>query len=90
MDRSGTLHLTGDGLCEEIVPSIFQGYDDGLYYVKETHWPSIVDDGTGKKDAPIYQMGHGLADVPEDLVEVTIEAAEECPGSCIFLEVIKE
>ena len=26
---------TGDGLCEEICPSIFYGHDDGLFYVKE-------------------------------------------------------
>ena len=26
---------TGDGLCEEICPSIFHGHDDGLFYVKE-------------------------------------------------------
>ena len=25
--------------------------------------------------------------VPDDLVEPVIEAAEECPGECIFVEV---
>lgn len=80
---------TGDGLCEELCPDIFGGHDDGLFYVKETSWPSIVDDGTGKKSAPIYQMGTGLADVPESLLEATIEAADECPGECIFIEVIE-
>jgi ferredoxin len=25
--------------------------------------------------------------VPDDLVEAVIEAAEECPGECIFVEV---
>ena len=77
---------TGDGLCGEIEPAIFEGHDDGLYYVKETTWPSIYDDGTGKRSEPIYQMGTGLADVPEPNLQATIEAAEECPGECIFLE----
>ena len=26
---------TGDGLCEEIAPSVFFGHEDGLFYVKE-------------------------------------------------------
>lgn len=79
---------TGDGLCEEICPEIFSGYDDGLFYVKEAFWPSIVDDGSGPKSEPIYQMGHGLADVPDKLLQAVVEAAEECPGECIFIEVL--
>jgi len=31
-------------------------------------------------------MAEGLAEVPEKLLESVIEAAEECPGECIFLE----
>lgn len=77
---------TGDGLCEEICPEIFGGHTDGLFYVKEPEWPSILDDGSGPKDAPIYQMGDGTASVPEHLLNATIEAAEDCPGSCIFIE----
>jgi ferredoxin len=31
--------------------------------------------------------GHaGLANVPEGMEEATQEAAEECPGECIFIE----
>jgi ferredoxin len=32
-------------------------------------------------------MSEGLANVPEKLLEDVIEAAEECPGECIFIEV---
>lgn len=78
---------TGDGLCEEVCPEIFEGHIDGLFYVKEAEWPSIVDDGSGPKDAPIYQMAQGTASVPDRLVNATIEAAEDCPGECIFIEV---
>lgn len=80
---------TGDGLCEEVCPEIFSGYDDGLFYVKEPEWPSLTDDGTGDKGEPIYQMAQGMASVPDRLVNATIEAAEDCPGECIFIEVIE-
>jgi ferredoxin len=68
------------------VPEIFGGHDDGLYYVKEVAWPSILDDGAGPQEEPIYQMSKGTAAVPEPLLEATIEAAEECPGECIFID----
>ena len=43
------------------------------------------ESGTDVPDEPTHQM-YQTVDVPEDLVEATIEAAEECPGECIFLE----
>ena len=60
--------------------------DDGLAYVKEVHWKSIAGPDGGKGD-PVYKMADGLAIVPEELLEATIESAEECPGECIFIEV---
>lgn len=64
---------TGDGLCTEIVPHLFQMGDDGLAYV--------MQDG--------QMMGPGrdnLAPFEEkDLPDVE-EAAEDCPGECIFIE----
>ena len=78
---------TGDGLCEAVCPEIFAGWDDGLFYVKEPEWSSIVDSGAGPQEAPIYQMATGLASVPDRLALATIEAAEDCPGECIFIEV---
>ena len=80
---------TGDGLCAEIAPDVFQMHDDGLAYVKEKVWSTIYGpDGTPKGD-PMLQMAEGMASVlPED-VEATIESAEECPGECIFLEVVE-
>jgi len=69
---------TGDRLCEEIAPSIFYGHSDGLFYVKEA--------GSETPSEPTHVMTQSVA-VPSSLVESTIEAAEECPGECIFLEV---
>jgi ferredoxin len=71
---------TGDGLCEELAPSVFGLLDDGLAYVKE-HGRSF--DGTAA-DRP--QGADGLARVPEPLLEAVVDAAEGCPGECIFLE----
>lgn len=66
---------TGDGLCEEIAPTVFTLLDDGLAYVVEN----------GK----VFNPGgpDGLANVPADQEDGTIESAEECPGECIFIEI---
>lgn len=77
---------TGDGLCAEICPEIFEMHDDGLAYVKEVAWPNRFGaDGKGSGN-PALQMAEGTASVPDEFMEATIEAAEECPGECIFLE----
>ena len=62
-------------------------HDDGLAYVKEADWPTIYGpDGAAKGD-PALQMAEGMAMIPESDLEAAIEAAEECPGECIFIEV---
>ena len=66
---------TGDGLCEEIAPAVFTLLDDGLAYVKE---------GDDVKNEPGGSAGMAL--VPEDLEDAVVEASEECPGECIFIE----
>ena len=76
---------TGDGLCEEIAPAVFFGMDDGLFYVKEAKenfGEEKLFDGTANPAG-----AEGLARVPEKGIEAVIEAAEECPGECIFIEV---
>ena len=77
---------TGDGLCEEICPSVFAMHDDGLAYVKEADWPTLFGPDGSPRGEPVYQMAEGLAVVPESDVEAAIEAADECPGECIFIE----
>jgi len=76
---------TGDGLCEEIADTVFFGKDDGLFYVKETA------DNFGEEklfDGDANPAGaEGMARIPEGGLEAVIEAAEECPGECIFIEV---
>jgi ferredoxin len=66
---------TGDGLCEEICPSVFTLLDDGLAYVKQG---SDVMSNPGGAD--------GVAMVPSEFEDAVREACEECPGECIFIE----
>ena len=70
---------TGDGLCEEICPDVFILLDDGLAYVKDrdgVHAESMGrSQGTAGKVVPADALG-GLV----------LEAADECPGECIFVE----
>jgi ferredoxin len=75
---------TGDGLCEEIAPDVFYAQEDGLFYVKETK--AIF--GTEKRfDGVTNPAGaEGLARIPEGQLDQVVEAAEECPGECIFIE----
>ena len=51
---------TGDGICEEICPDVFEGLEDGLFYVKDgDHIYSALKDNTEGAD--------GLATVPSVL-----------------------
>ena len=67
---------TGDGICVEICPPLFDMHDDGLAYVKDGD--KILSDPAGAE---------AVAPVPAGQEEATIESAEECPGECIFIEV---
>lgn len=77
---------TGDGLCVELSPALFAMSDDGLAYVKEASWPNIMGP-SGSGSEPALQGASGLAEIPDSHLDATIEAAEECPGECIFIEV---
>jgi ferredoxin len=66
---------TGDGLYEEICPQVFTLLEDGLAYVKED--AQVLNDPGG---------ADGIAAVVTELDESVREAAEECPGECIFVE----
>ncbi|MGD0219963.1 MAG: ferredoxin [Acidimicrobiales bacterium] len=66
---------TGDGLCEEICPAVFTLQDDGLAYVKDG--ATVMTDPGGVK---------GMVVVADGLEDAVTEAAEECPGECIFIE----
>jgi ferredoxin len=79
----------GAGTCEQIAPDVFQARGDGIWAVKEDatfFGATTIFDGSGGPgrgpDGP-----HGTARVPDDIFESVVDAAEQCPAECIFMEV---
>ena len=79
----------GAGTCAQIAPEVFHERHDGVWAVKEdpSHFDRLVvfDGLSGEGHGP--EGSQGKARVPEALLELVLEAAEECPGECIFVEV---
>ena len=63
---------TGDGLCVTYAPTVFEFDIDGLAYVK---------DASGE----LQTAPGAVVDVPPHLCVAVIDAADECPGDCIFV-----
>ncbi len=63
---------TGDGLCAQYAPEVFELDIDGLAYVKN-----------GAGDLLTAPRSH--AEVPEHLRLEVLDAISECPGDCIYL-----
>jgi ferredoxin len=78
----------GAGTCEQIAPGVFRPIGDGLWAVAEQppHFSEsvIYDGGAGQGHGP--QGAAGKARVPLALLDDVVEAAEECPGECIYVE----
>lgn len=68
---------TGDGLCVDHCPEVFVLLEDGISYVVD-HGVVCHDPGGAEE----------MADVPARHVDHVVAAAEDCPGECIFLEVV--
>lgn len=79
---------TGDGICAEIAPAVFFMEDDGLAYVKEPkeHFSDLSADKKFNEHMGQGGLVNGIARIPDSLLEDVVEAAEECPGECIFIE----
>ena len=71
---------TGDGLCAEIAPDVFIMLEDGLAYVQENG--KVFSKTRGNPEGAA-----GLASFGEDRLQDVIDAAEDCPCECIFIEV---
>jgi ferredoxin len=68
---------TGDGLCTDHAPAVFTLLEDGIAYVKE-RGRVLNDPGSSGS----------LASVPRALEHEVVAAADDCPGECIFIEVL--
>jgi ferredoxin len=73
---------TGDGLCEDVCATAFTVGDDGVAYVREDakYFGETRVFGADGADSPTH------ARVPDDWADAAIEAADTCPGECIFVE----
>lgn len=67
---------TGDGLCVDHCPDVFVQLEDGIAYVSQDGRPLNDPGGSGS-----------LAVVDPRSFQSVIDAAEACPGECIFIEV---
>ncbi|MDQ2796729.1 MAG: ferredoxin [Actinomycetota bacterium] len=64
---------TGDGLCVQYAPEVFEFDIDGLAYVK--------DEAGELRATPGARV-----EVPDSLRLDVIESAQKCPGDCIYVE----
>jgi ferredoxin len=63
---------TGDGLCVQYAPEVFEFDVDGLAYVKTA-------------DGELLAATGARAEVPARLQREVIDSARECPGDCIHV-----
>jgi ferredoxin len=63
---------TGDGLCVQYAPEVFEFDIDGLAYVKDASGELLASPGA-------------RTGVPERLRLDVIDSAKECPGACIHV-----
>jgi ferredoxin len=68
---------TGDGLCTDHAPEVFTLLEDGIAYVKQNG--HVLNDPGGPGS---------LARVPPMLEPSVVHAADDCPGECIFIEIM--
>ncbi len=66
---------TGDGLCVDHCPDSFVLLEDGIAYVVEQ---GVVLNSPGSSGS--------LAQVAERNMQAVVQAADVCPGECIFIE----
>ncbi|MFI5821738.1 ferredoxin [Streptomyces rishiriensis] len=63
---------TGDGICAQYAPEVFELDIDGLAYVK------------GEQDELLQAKG-SVTPVPLPLLGDVVDSARECPGDCIHV-----
>ncbi|MFF9788983.1 ferredoxin [Streptomyces nigrescens] len=68
---------TGDGICVEYVPEVFELDIDGLAYVKG-------------EDDELRQEPRATVPLPLDLIRDVADSAKECPGDCIHVRRVKD
>jgi len=67
---------TGDGLCIDHCPEVFVILDDGISYVHDG--AALMNDPGGRGQ---------MVEVRTEYEAAVVDAAVDCPGECIFVEV---
>jgi len=79
----------GAGTCAQIAPEVFHPAGDGTWVVKEDGQffgaTTVFDGGAGPGHGPAGP--NGLARIPDHAFDAVVDAAEQCPAECIFMEV---
>ncbi len=68
---------TGDGICAQYAPEVFELDIDGLAYVKGG-------------DGELLQDSGATAPVPLPLLTDVVDSAKECPGECIHVRRVSD
>ncbi|MFJ3924243.1 ferredoxin [Streptomyces sp. NPDC090022] len=68
---------TGDGICAQYAPEVFELDIDGLAYVKSADDELLQDPGA-------------TAPVPLPLLQDVVDSAKECPGDCIHVRRVSD
>ncbi|WP_432139999.1 MULTISPECIES: ferredoxin [unclassified Streptomyces] len=63
---------TGDGICAQYAPEVFELDIDGLAYVKSD-------------EDELLQAPGSTTRIPLDLLTDVVDSAKECPGECIHV-----
>ncbi len=68
---------TGDGICVQYAPEVFELDIDGLAYVKS-------------EEDELLQEAGASAPVPLTLLQDVVDSAKECPGDCIHVRRVSD
>lgn len=68
---------TGDGICAQYAPEVFELDIDGLAYVKGV-------------DEELLQEAGASVPVPLTLLQDVVDSAKECPGDCIHVRRVSD
>ncbi|MFJ3305708.1 ferredoxin [Streptomyces sp. NPDC086549] len=68
---------TGDGICAQYAPEVFELDIDGLAYVKGA-------------DDELLQAKGAVAPVPLPLLTDVVDSVRECPGECIHVRRVSD
>lgn len=66
-------YCTGDGLCQDLCPSVFEMGEDGVAHVREEGHPPV--DGQA-----------GAFEVSQEFEEAVLDAQAQCAGECIYVK----